>query len=204
MNDVIQYGNFKSLLKSKKKKQIILCHTAREVNEFLTSLKFRYNGAYNRIPHFVITQNGQVLQLLEPKSKTSFFKNHTMDSQCIVVCLENLGWLVKKPLSNSYLNWISNIYKQEVYEKKWREHSFWHPYTEIQVEKTVELCKVLCEEFSIPKKFVGHNTRVENIELFSGVATRSNYNTRFTDLSPAFDFQTFSKKLEYEQIQSEI
>jgi N-acetyl-anhydromuramyl-L-alanine amidase AmpD len=204
MNDVIQYGEFKNLLNSKKKKQIILCHTAREVNEYLTSLKFRNNGKYKRIPHYVITQEGLVLQLLDPKSKSNFFKNHTMDSQSIVVCLENLGWLVKKPLSSSYLNWISNIYKQEVYEKKWREYSYWHPYTEVQVEKTVILCRELCEEFSIPKKFVGHNTRVENIELFVGVSTRSNYNSRFTDLSPAFDFQTFSKKLEYEQIQSKI
>lgn len=204
MIDKIVYGNFKTKLKSKKKKQIILCHTAREVNEYLTSLKFRSNGKFDRIPHFVITRDGKVLQLLDPKSKTRYFNNDIMDKDTIVVCLENLGWLMKKPLSDHYLNWIGNIYKQEVCEKKWREYSFWQPYTEEQLESTAKICGDLCNEFSIPKRFVGHNTKVENIELFNGITTKSNYNTRFTDLSPAFDFPNFVKFLDNEQIRSEI
>jgi N-acetyl-anhydromuramyl-L-alanine amidase AmpD len=204
MIDKISYGNFKTKLKSKKKKQIILCHSAREVNEYLTSLKFRSNGKFDRIPHFVITRDGKVLQLLDPKSKTRYFNNDIMDKDSIVVCLENLGWLMKKPLSEHYLNWIGNIYKQEVCEKKWREYSFWQPYTEEQLESTAKICGELCNEFSIPKRFVGHNTKVENIELFNGITTKSNYNTRFTDLSPAFDFQNFVKFLDNEQIRSQI
>jgi N-acetyl-anhydromuramyl-L-alanine amidase AmpD len=204
MIDKISYGNFKTKLKSKKKKQIILCHSAREVNEYLTSLKFRSNGKFDRIPHFVITRDGKVLQLLDSKSKTRYFNNDIMDKDSIVVCLENLGWLMKKPLSEHYLNWIGNIYKQEVCEKKWREYSFWQPYTEEQLESTAKICGELCNEFSIPKRFVGHNTKVENIELFNGITTKSNYNTRFTDLSPAFDFQNFVKFLDNEQIRSQI
>ena len=204
MIDKISYGNFKTKLKSKKKKQLILCHSAREVNEYLTSLKFRSNGRFDRIPHFVITRDGKVLQLLDPKSKTRYFNNDIMDKDSIVVCLENLGWLMKKPLSEHYLNWIGNIYKQEVCEKKWREYSFWQPYTEEQLESTAKICGELCNEFSIPKRFVGHNTKVENIELFNGITTKSNYNTRFTDLSPAFDFQNFVKFLDNEQIRSQI
>jgi len=204
MIEKILYGNFKTKLRSKNKKQIILCHTAREVNEYLTSLKFRSNGKFDRIPHFVITRDAKVLQLLDPKSKTRYFNNDIMDKDSIVVCLENLGWLMKKPLSEHYLNWIGNIYKQEVCEKKWREYSFWQPYTEEQLESTAKICGELCNEFSIPKRFVGHNTKVENIELFNGITTKSNYNTRFTDLSPAFDFQNFVKFLDNEQIRSEI
>jgi N-acetyl-anhydromuramyl-L-alanine amidase AmpD len=204
MIERIPYGNFKTKTKSKHKKQIILCHSSREVNEFLTSLKFRSNGKHQQIPHFVITRDGKVLQLLETKSKSSYFKNSTMDKNSIVVCLENLGWLMKKPLSDSYLNWIGNIYKQEVCEKKWRDYSMWHPYTEVQLRSVADLCGELCEEFSIPKKFVGHNTRVENIQLFDGITTKSNYDVRHTDLSPAFDFQSFVKFLENEQIRSEI
>ena len=67
MIEKILYGNFKTKLRSKNKKQIILCHTAREVNEYLTSLKFRSNGKFDRIPHFVITRDAKVLQLLDPK-----------------------------------------------------------------------------------------------------------------------------------------
>lgn len=204
MIEKILYGNFKTKLKGKNKKQIILCHTAREVNEYLTSLKFRSNGKYEQIPHFVVTRDGKILQLLDPKSKSHFFNNDIMDKDSIVVCLENLGWLTKKPLSESYLNWIGNIYKQEVYEKKWRDYSFWQPYTEDQLKSAAKICVEMCDEFSIPKTFVGHNTKVENIELFNGITTKSNYNTRFTDLSPAFDFQNFVKFLDNEQIRSEI
>jgi N-acetyl-anhydromuramyl-L-alanine amidase AmpD len=198
------YGNFKTKLKTNKKTQIILCHTSREVNEYLISLKLRYNGKNTRVPHFVITRNGNVLQLLDTKYQSFFFKNHSINNKSIILSLENLGWLIKKPLSDSYLNWIGNIYKQEVFEKKWREYYFWQPYTEIQLEMTAKLCSEICQEFSIPKNFVGHNTKVDNIELFNGITTRSNYDSRFTDLSPAFDFQNFVKNLENEQIRSEI
>jgi len=40
MLNIEKYGNFKTTGKQKKKKQIILCHTSREVEEYLTSLKF--------------------------------------------------------------------------------------------------------------------------------------------------------------------
>lgn len=204
MIEKIAYGNFKSKYKCKSKKQIILCHTARDINEYLTSLKFRFNGSYDKIPHFIITRDGKVLQLLDPHYRSKYFNNDVMDKEKIVISLDNLGWLTKKPLSDSYLNWIGNIYKQEVCEKKWRDQSIWHPYTQEQLNSTAKVCTELCEMFSIPKTFVGHNTKIENIKLFNGITTKSNYDTRFTDLSPAFDFTNFVKILENEQIQSQI
>jgi hypothetical protein len=68
------------------------------------------------------------------------------------------------------------------------------------VEQTVSLCIRLCKEFNIPKRFVGHNTKIDGIELFQGIVTRSNYNQRFTDLSPAFDFENFKNLLKDEQL----
>jgi hypothetical protein len=50
MLNIEKYGNFKTTGKQKKKKQIILCHTSREVEEYLASLKFRYNSTYDKIP----------------------------------------------------------------------------------------------------------------------------------------------------------
>ena len=73
MSNIKKYGNFKSLGKGKNKKQIILCHTSREVNEYLTSLKFRYNGKYPKVPNYVITREGKTLQLLEDDEYGSFF-----------------------------------------------------------------------------------------------------------------------------------
>jgi N-acetyl-anhydromuramyl-L-alanine amidase AmpD len=200
MEEIVSFGKFKGLGKNKKKKQIVLCHTSREVGEYLTSLRLRHNGNFTRIPHFVIDREGKILQLLPLNATTDFFTNDALNNETIVICLENLGWLVKKPLSTVYLNWIGNIYKQEVYEKRWRDYGLWQPYTDIQVEKTSELCKWLCDELKIPRKFVGHNTKIDGIEMFSGVCSRSNFNQRFTDLSPAFDFNNFKKIFEYEEL----
>ena len=200
MVDIIPHGNFKGNVKPRRKKQIILCHTSREVSEYLTSLKFRYNGNYDKIPNYIITREGKILELINPKFSTNFFGVESMDKEGISVCLENLGWLNKKPLSSHYLNWLGNIYKEEVYEKKWRDYIFWHPYTDEQINSTVSLCKKICQEMLIPSEFIGHNVKVDGVENFKGVVSRSNYHQRYTDLNPSFNFQKFKKELEYEQL----
>jgi N-acetyl-anhydromuramyl-L-alanine amidase AmpD len=113
--------------------------------------------------------------------------------------LENLGWLEKKPLTNSYINWKGSIYNQQVYEKKWRDYFFWQPYTESQMKLTADLCNQLTETLRIDNRCIGHNTRVVGIENFEGIVTKSNFDSNFTDLSPSFNFETFRKLLENEQ-----
>lgn len=200
MVDVISYGNFKPVGKHKNKKQIILCHSSREVEEYLTSFKFRYNKKFNKIPHFVIPKDGKILKLLEPTTYSNFLFDEELNKNSVIICLENLGWLEKKPLSNEYINWIDSIYNKQPFEKKWRDYFFWEPYTEQQVDSLVELVKKLCEELKINKKFIGHNTKVNGVKKYEGIVCRSNYDERFTDLSPSFDFIKFDKKLNYEQI----
>ena len=200
MVDIIQYGKFKPIGKRILKKQIILCHTSRDVEEYLTSLKFRYNEAYDKIPHFVISQKGEILQLIPETGYSNFFYDSTVNKNSIIISLENLGWLEKKPLSNQYISWNGGIYNGEPYEKKWRDYFFWHPYSEIQLTNTLALCEKLCNELKIPKKFSGHNTKIEGIINFDGIVSRSNYDSRFTDLNPSFDFEKFIKNIEYEQI----
>ena len=194
------YGNFKPLGKGKIKKQIILCHTSREVGEYLTSLQFRYNGKYNRIPNFVITKKGESLQLLDERGYTNYYGEDPIDSQSVFVVLENLGWLEKKPLTNHYISWNGSIYREKVFEKKWRDYFFWEPYNEEQIKTTAELCSELCEKLQIEKTCVGHNTKIDGMNKFVGVSSRSNYDTRFTDLSPSFDFENFLKYFENEQL----
>ena len=103
MLNIENYGNFKTTGKQKKKKQIILCHTSREVEEYLTSLKVRYNSKYDKIPNYVITKNGTVLQLLPDDGHSNYFLEPNINRNSIVVCLENLGWLEKKQLTNYQL-----------------------------------------------------------------------------------------------------
>jgi N-acetyl-anhydromuramyl-L-alanine amidase AmpD len=193
MLNIEQYGNFKTTGKQKKKRQIILCHTSREVEEYLTSLKVRYNSKYDKIPNYLITKDGRILQLLPDEGHSNFFMESNINSNSIIVCLENLGWLEKKPLTNYYINWKGSIYNQEVYEKKWRDFFFWEPYSEEQVKSAAELCLHLTEILKIKKMCVGHNTKIEGVENFEGIVSKSNFDGKYTDLNPSFSFDTFNK-----------
>ena len=196
MLNIENYGNFKTTGKQKKKKQIILCHTSREVEEYLTSLKVRYNSKYDKIPNYVIVKNGTVLQLLPDDGHSNFFLESNINKNSIIICLENLGWLEKKPLTNYHINWKGSIYNQEVYEKKWRDFFFWDPYSDAQVNSAAELCLHLTEILNIKKKCVGHNTKIDGVEHFEGIVSKSNFDGRFTDLNPSFSFDTFNKLIQ--------
>lgn len=199
MLNIEKYGTFNSTGKQKKKKQIILCHTSREVEEYLASLTFRFNGKYDKIPNYVVTRRGKVLELLPETAHTNFFKQENINRNSVIICLENLGWLEKKPLTNHYINWKGSIYNEQVYEKKWRDFFFWQPYTTSQLETTAKLCNQLIETLHIEKRCVGHNTKVDGVINFEGIVTRSNFDTTFTDLNPSFNFETFTKLIENEQ-----
>jgi N-acetyl-anhydromuramyl-L-alanine amidase AmpD len=199
MLNIQKYGDFKPTGKQKKKKQIILCHTSREVEEYLASLKFRYNGKFDRIPNYVITRDGKILQLLSNTSHTNYFKNENINRNSIIICLENLGWLEKKPLTNYYINWKGSIYNQQVYEKKWRDFFFWEPYTSSQLQAAAGLCLQIAEALQIEKRCIGHNVKVDGLKNFDGILTKSNLDTKYTDLSPSFDFAAFTKYIENEQ-----
>jgi N-acetyl-anhydromuramyl-L-alanine amidase AmpD len=181
------------------KKQIILTHTSRDVEEYLMSLKYRMNGKFTRIPHYIIAKDGSVIQTLSEEHYSDFFHYPQINEESIIISLENLGWLEKVPLKDQYTNWIGNIYKGVPYEKKWRDYFLWEPYTEAQMVSTAELCIKIVNKHNIEKKSVGHNTRISGIEDFGGIVSRSNYDNDFTDVSPAFNFEKFVKYIKNEQ-----
>jgi N-acetyl-anhydromuramyl-L-alanine amidase AmpD len=185
--------------KQQKKKQIVLTHTSRDVEEYLTSLKYRMNGKFPRIPHYVVAKDGSVIQTLSEEQYSDFFYYSQINEQSIIVSLENLGWLEKVPLKDQYTNWIGNIYKGAPYEKKWRDYFLWEPYTEAQMLSTAELCIKIVNKHNIEKKSVGHNTLINGIENHGGIVSRSNYNNDFTDVSPAFNFDRFVNYIKNEQ-----
>ena len=198
MVDVQKYGKFKGTGKQKKKNQIILTHTSRNISDYLQSLKYRYNGEYDKIPHYVVTREGVILQLLTNPEYSNYFSDPSINQGSIIICLENLGWIQKEPLKDYYVNWIGDIYKGVVFERKWRDYYFWQPYTEKQFEMLVQLCKQLFQETLVKSQFVGHNTKISDFQRQEGVVTRSNYDVDFTDVSPAFSFDGFIKQIENE------
>jgi N-acetyl-anhydromuramyl-L-alanine amidase AmpD len=199
MSNIVKYGKFVNFDKNKKKKQIILCHSFRNHDEYLNSLKYRLNGKYDKIPNYLITKDGEILSLIPDDSYSNFFFDKEVNKNSIIICLENLGWLDKKPLDISHTNWIGDIYTKEVFTKKWRGKIFWDKYTSNQFESLVKISKKLLVKFSIDNKFIGHNTKVEGIKLFNGIVCKSNYNDKFTDVSPSFDFELFKQNIENER-----
>jgi N-acetyl-anhydromuramyl-L-alanine amidase AmpD len=195
IDEIIKYGNFRSDKKNKNKTQIILTNTSRNINDFLQSLKYRYNGKYDKIPNYIVTRDGKVLQLLDNDEYTNYNTTSSINRNSVIVCLENLGWLEKEPLKNYHINWIGDIYKQKVFNKTWRDYFFWQPYPEEQIVLTSKLCVKLTKETNIPLKSVEHNTKINGIEKFEGIVTKSNFDSDFTDVSPAFNFEIFNKYL---------
>jgi N-acetyl-anhydromuramyl-L-alanine amidase AmpD len=198
MIDIIKYGEFKPVGKQKKKHQIILTHTSRNINDYLLSLKFRLNGKYRKIPNYIITREGKILQLLGNTEHSEYFKDPNINRNSIIISLENLGWLQKEPLTDHYINWIGDIYKGNVFERKWRDYFFWQPYTESQIENLGKLCNELFETVKIKPQIIEHNTKINGIEKFVGVITKSNFDTNFTDVSPAFKFNDLLKYIKNE------
>lgn len=198
MIDVIEYGNFQSKGVESKKKQIILTHTSRKIDNYLMCLKYRKNGKYDKIPNYLIDREGKIIRLIDDLEYTNHFTDKNINKSSIVICLENLGWLERQSLKKNHINWLGDIYNGEVVEKKWRERYFWHPYTDNQLNKTADLCKHLTKKLSINKDCIGHNTKVNGAEKYSGILTRSNFDSDFTDISPAFNFERFIKHLEDE------
>ena len=197
--EIIKYGDFKPIGKQKKKHQIILAHTSRNINDYLLSLKFRFNGKIKRIPNYIITREGKIIQLLGDTEHSEYFKDPNINRNSIIISLENLGWLQKEPLTDHYINWIGDIYKGEVFEKKWRDYFFWQPYTESQIENLGLLCKNLFKNIKIKPQLVEHNTKIIGIEKYRGIVTKSNFGVNYTDVSPAFKFNELLKKIENEQ-----
>jgi N-acetyl-anhydromuramyl-L-alanine amidase AmpD len=180
------------------KNKIILTHTGRNSINYIQSLKYRNNKKYKKIPNFVITRDGKIIQTLSPEKYLKYFSLDKMNKESVVVSLENLGWLEKVPLKNSYINWIGDIYNGDIFERKWRDYIFWQPYTTEQIESCVLLCKKLSEDMSIKLKCIGHNTKINGAERHEGILTKSNFELYNTDLSLAFNFEWFVKKIEDE------
>ena len=169
------------------------------LKDYVSSLKNRYNGNNRIVPHYIISRNGDIFNIIPPSTYSDFMDEKSVNKKVIVIALENLGWLRKNPLDKSFINWIGEKFSGDVFERKWRGHFFWQPYTEEQINKVSELTNMLCEEFDIPKKSVGHNVILDNIERFRGIVTQSNYDKFSTHLNPSFDFNIFINKIDNEQ-----
>lgn len=180
------------------KKQIIIAHTSSEGMRHTIKWKNRMNGHYKKTAAFTVTKEGLIYQHFDPIYFSELFGNLEQDKKNILIFLENEGWLTKDTEKNQFINWSGHIYNrpESIHERKWRGYSYWAPYSEAQFESTIFLVNKLCEDFSIKKNAVPHNTKIDNLDGFEGVLYRSNFEKHYTDLSPAWNCEKFKYKLE--------
>lgn len=184
-----------------KKTQIFLYDTGRRSDDFIGKLKYRNNGKYDEIPHFIITKLGMVYQLFDTNYYSNTFDEPKIDKQFIKIAIENLGWLNKNTITGFMNNWIGDPYRSEPFARNWRNYYFWDRYSDTQLESINELCKHLCQLHNIPQKIVPSQGYLENILKFSGVVCKSNFSNIYTDINPSFNFRTIFKD-EYKETNS--
>lgn len=180
------------------KTQIVIGNTFSSGFSHIKKWQNRLNGNYKNTAPFTVGLDGSVHMHFHPKHHSEFIGIKDIDRHIIPIVLENEGWLERDLKEDVLVDWIGDIYNREsaVVEARWRGHQTWAPYSDEQVDSLVELCKFLCDKFDIPRQVMQHNTKVDTIDNYNGIAYRSNYSKYYSDVSPAFDFGNFKNKLE--------
>ncbi len=187
------------ILQGTKKNRIIIGNTFSTNMKHCIGWNKRWNGNYTRTAMFTIDIKGKVFQHFSPLYFSNFLDNDDLNETSISILLENEGWLIKDLSNeNKYINYVGHIYsrKDSVIEKRWRNHTYWAPYSNKQEESLYKLVKELCDEFDIPLKVIGHNTNFDGAEEYYGILYKSNFEKYYTDISPAWDCVNFKNKIE--------
>jgi hypothetical protein len=189
--EIIDSKDLNIVRKKSKKTQIFLYDTQRRVDEFLNKIKYRKNGKYDDVPHFIVSKLGIVHQLFDTNYSSITTENPKIDKKMIKIAVENLGWLNKNTINGILNNWIGDPYRGEPYIRSWRNYYFWDVYSDVQLKALSDLCNNLCEEHNIFKQTVPSNGYMENASNFTGIVCKSNFSSIYTDINPSFNFGVF-------------
>lgn len=189
--EIIDNTDLNILRKKSKKTQIFLYDTQRRTDDFLNKIKYRKNGKYEDIPHFVVSKLGVIYQLFDTDYSSNTFNDPKMDKKMIKIAIENLGWLNKNTINGILNNWIGDPYRGEPFIRNWRNYYFWDIYSEVQLNSLSTLCNDLCEGHDIFKQIVPSHGYMENVSNFRGIVCKSNFSSIYTDINPSFNFGVF-------------
>ena len=193
--EVFKLDNLKYKKRKYKKNQILIYDTKRRLDDFIKMLKYRKNGEYENIPHFVISKTGKVHQLVDPDYMTPTFGDSNVDNKQIKIAIENLGWLNKNTIMGTYSNWINDVYRGTPYIRGWRGYFYWDVYTKEQLTALADLCLVLCVHYGISYQCVPSSGYFENAKKFDGIVSKSNFLDIYTDINPSFNFNIFEENV---------
>ena len=191
VQDVEILDNLNITRRKSKKTQIFLYDTQRRLDDFLSKMKYRLNGKYEDVPHYVISKLGVVYQLFDTDHSSTTFNDPQIDKKQIKIAVENLGWLNKDTITGVLYNWIGDPYRGEPHIRNWRNYYFWDVYSETQLKSLSELCNELCDKHKITKQVVPSHGYLENASNFTGIVCKSNFSSIYTDINPSFNFGVF-------------
>lgn len=189
--DVLDKKKLNVLKRKTKKTQILLYDTQRRFDDFINKIRYRKNGKYDDIPHFVVTKTGKIYQIFDTNYSSNTFGEQEKDKKIIKIAIENLGWLNKNTITGFLYNWIGDPYRTEPHIRNWRNRHFWDKYNEEQLNAVSSLCNELCDKHNIPKQTVPSQGYLENVTNFKGIVCKSNFSNIYTDINPSFNFRIF-------------
>lgn len=187
---ILEEDKLNVVRKKTKKTQIFLYDTQRRIDDYVNKLKYRKNGRYEDIPHFIVSKLGLVYEVFDTNFYSNTFNNPNIDKKIIKIAVENLGWLNKNTITGILYNWIGDPYRTEPHVRNWRNFHFWDKYTDTQMKSISELSDFLCEKHNIFKQVVPSQGYMEKIDNFKGIVCKSNFSNIYTDINPSFDFRT--------------
>lgn len=187
--DVLDEKNLNVNKRKTKKTQILLYDTQRRVDDFINKLKYRKNGRYGDIPHFVVTKLGVIYQIFNTEYSSTTFSDSKIDKKQIKIAVENLGWLNKNTINGLMTNWVGDPYRSEPFIRNWRERYYWDRYSDQQMLALSYLCEMLCEKHDIEQRVVPSQGYIENVSNFKGIVCKSNFSNIYTDINPSFNFR---------------
>ena len=187
--ETIDKGTLNIHKRKTKKTQILLYDTQRRVDDFVSKIKYRKNGEFTDIPHFIISKLGMVYQVFDTDYSSTTFDDTKVDKKMIKIAIENLGWLNKNTITGVLNNWIGDPYRSEPHIRNWRNYFFWDKYNDFQLEALSQLCDQLCDKHGIFKQVVPSQGYLENVSNFKGIVCKSNFSNIYTDINPSFNFR---------------
>lgn len=176
--------------KKSKKGQILLYDTHRRIDDFFSKIKYRRNGKYDDIPHFVISKTGVIYQIFDTKFSSKTFGTPSIDKKQIKIAIENLGWLTRNDSTLLLNNWIGDVFRSDPYIKSWRGYFNWDPYTNEQYESLYRLCNQLSESHKIENNIVSSSSFFSSVSNFKGIVCKSNFSDIYVHINPSFNFKS--------------
>lgn len=194
--DRYQIGTKNHYQSKNKKTQIILGGSLRKESNHILHLKNKDFGMTKKWSTFTITRSGIIYQHFDPSYYSDYLGVKDVDKKSISIVLENMGMLFYDVNKEYFVNWINEKCDDNfVYEKLWKNCRYWERYTEEQYNSLALLCEFLIKEYGIERDALGFNVHEPDSIGFYGILTRSNYDSDYSDLNPAFDFQKLLKML---------